>query len=62
MNVRDAGTAWYIDLERVKNRLDNMENCEDISEMIAICQELSADIDSTMYDIDKYLELNMEEE
>lgn len=62
MNVRDAGTAWYIDLQRIKNRLDDMENCEDISEMIAICQELSADIDSTIYDIDMELELNMEEE
>lgn len=62
MNLRDAGTAWYIDLQRIKNRLDDMENCEDISEMIAICQELSADIDSIIYDIDMELELTMEEE
>lgn len=33
------------ELQKIRYKLDDMENCEDDSEMIAICQELSADID-----------------
>lgn len=33
-------------LQGIRYKLDDMENCEDGEEMIHICQELSADIES----------------
>lgn len=59
MSIRDTATDWWLDLRRIKIELDNMENCEDGFEMIAISQELAADIDSIMYDMNLELELRM---
>lgn len=33
------------ELDRIRFKLDDMENCEDGLEMVAIAQDLSADID-----------------
>lgn len=33
-------------LQTIRYKLDDMENCEDGEEMIHICQELSTDIES----------------
>lgn len=40
------GKSLIAKLQRIRYVLDNMENCEDGEEMIAISQELSSDVDS----------------
>ena len=62
MNIRDVGTVWYLDLQRIRNTLDNFENFDDAHEMIAVAQELSADIETLENQIDLELELGMDEE
>lgn len=61
MNIRDVGTVWYLDLQRIRNTLDNFENFDDAHEMIAVAQELSADIERLENQIDIELDLEMVE-
>ena len=61
MNIRDCATDWVLTLQRIRFKLDDMENCEDGCEMIAIAQELSADIEVLEERIDHELELNMDD-
>lgn len=62
MNIRDVATNWVLTLQCIRFKLDDMENCEDGLEMIAIAQELSADIEVLEERIDHELELNMSDE
>jgi hypothetical protein len=62
MNIRDCGEYWYIDLEKIRDKLNTFEDCEDPCEMIELARTLSADVDSVMSDIDSEFELNMTEE
>ncbi len=62
MNIRDYATGWLLSLQRIRFKLDDMENCEDGLEMIAIAQELSADIESIEQELDTQFELNMDDE
>lgn len=39
------GKSVIAELQRIRYVLDNMENCEDGEEMIAIAQEISADVE-----------------
>ena len=62
MNIRDVGTLWYTELQRIRSKLDDVENCIDFDEAIFIAQELSADIETLENQIDLELELGMDEE
>jgi primosomal protein N'' len=62
MNIRDYGTSWYTELQRIRQRLDDIENAEDFDEAIFCAQELSADIETLEREIDTQLELGMDEE
>jgi sigma54-dependent transcription regulator len=62
MNIRDYGTSWYLELEGVRQRLDDIENCIDFDEAIFCAQELSADIETIQQELDTQLELGMDEE
>lgn len=62
MNNRDFATDLVLTLQRIRFKLDDMENLEDGMEMINIAQELSADIASLEEDIDTEFNLNMDEE
>lgn len=44
-------------LQTIRYKLDDMENCEDGEEMIAISQELSADIESIEQSIEEKFKL-----
>lgn len=44
-------------LQKIRYKLDDMENCEDGEEMIAISQELSADIESIEQMVDEKFQL-----
>ena len=62
MGIRDYGTSWYLELQRIRQRLDNIENCIDFDEVIFEAQELSADIETLERELDTQLELGMDEE
>lgn len=62
MNIRDYATDWVLTLQRIRFKLDDMENCEDGCEMIDIAQELSADILRIEEEMGSELELNMDDE
>jgi hypothetical protein len=38
MNIRDYGTSWYLELQRIRQRLDDVENCIDFDEAIFCAQ------------------------
>lgn len=61
MNIRDCGTHWYNELQRIRNTLENFENFDDAYEMIAVAQELSSDIQAIEVDMELELELGMDE-
>lgn len=62
MNIRDCGTYWYNELQRIRTQLDDLENCVDFYEAIFVAQELSSDIQAIQVDMDLELELGMDEE
>lgn len=62
MGIRDVGTHWYLELQRIRRKLDDIENCLDFDEAIFVAQELSADIQTLETSIDLELELGMGEE
>lgn len=62
MGIRDLATDWYLQLHTVMSKLNNLEDCEDPSEMIELARESSADIHSVLESIDSELELDMQEE
>lgn len=62
MGIRDCGTSWYLELQRIRGRLDDIENCIDFDEAIFEAQELSADIETLERELDTQLELGMDEE
>lgn len=62
MNNRDFATDLVLSLQRIRFKLNDVENCEDGEEMISIAQELSADIASLEEDIDVEFNLNTDEE
>lgn len=61
MNIRDGATVWWLILEKVKDQLQDMSNCEDRDEMCAISDELAADIDLVMGEMNDELDLKMGE-
>lgn len=60
MNIRDYGTSWYIELQRIRQRLDDIENCDGFGEAIFVTQELSSDIEKLEQELDVQLELDMD--
>ena len=62
MGIRDCATGWYLELQRIRRKLDDIENCIDFDEAIFVAQELSADIETLENQIDLELELGMDEE
>jgi len=62
MNNREFATDLCLSLFRIRCKLDDIENCEDGHEMIAIAQELSADISGLEDDLDNHFDLRMDEE
>ena len=43
----------YTELNRIREELVNIQNCEDGEEMIAICLEIACDVESLMEVFDK---------
>lgn len=62
MNVMDYATQFYFDIERVRLKLDSIENCGDLEEAIADVQEISAELHSIQQDMNTSFDLRMEEE
>jgi hypothetical protein len=61
MNIRDVATHWYNELQRIRSTLDNFENFDDAYEMIAVAQELAADIHSIEGQLDTEFDLGMDD-
>lgn len=51
------GKSILAELQRIRYKLDDMENCEDAEEMIFISQELSADIEKIEELVDEKFKL-----
>lgn len=51
------GKSILAELQRIRYKLDDMENCEDGEEMIFISQELSADIEKIEELVDEKFKL-----
>jgi len=62
MNIRDTATHWYTELQRIRSKLDDIENCEDFYEAIFVAQELSTDIEKIENQLDTEFDLGMDEE
>ena len=62
MNSRDVATSVLLELQRIRRKLDDIENCEDTCEMVFIAQELSADIEKLEQELDEQFELGMDEQ
>lgn len=62
MNIRDTATHWVLELQRIRNTLDNFENFDDAHEMIAVAQELSVEIETIENQLDTEFDLGMDEE
>lgn len=62
MGLRDVVTSVYLDLQRIRLKLDTLEDCVDEYEMIFVAQELSADINKIEQELDEQFELGMDEE
>ena len=62
MNIRDYGTSWYLELQRIKIRIEMLGDCADRDEILADSYELVADLQEVMTELDTQLELGMDEE
>lgn len=62
MGLLDVATSVYLDLQRIRSKLDDMENCVDEYEMIFVAQELSADIEKIESTLNLEFELGMNDD
>lgn len=62
MGFRDVATDVYIQLQSIRAKLDDIENCIDFDEAIFVAQELSADVETLEQTLDVQFELGMNEE
>lgn len=62
MNFRDHGTRIFMDIQRIRMKLDDIQNCGDLEEAIADVSEISSELHDIEQDLNESFELNMEEE
>lgn len=62
MNIRESMTLVLLDLQRIRYKLDDIENCIDFDEAIFVAQELSADIEKIESTLDLEFELGMNDD
>lgn len=59
MGVRDTVTGYFLIIEALAKRLDFLEDCQDIEEVMFEAQEIAADLRSLQNDMNLSFELNM---
>lgn len=61
MGVRDCVTNYFITLGELAKRLDFLEDCQDIEEVMFEAQEIAADLRTIQDEMNMDFELNMED-